>query len=86
MRREATTIKGEYRDHACMGMIEPNGWDLNEVKGQRREIKAFLVILEAKRRGSSEVFIPQGSRRRQCPHPIAHYIVMVPESRPFTGT
>ena len=29
-----TTEKGEYRSHACMTMIEPNSWGLNEVKDQ----------------------------------------------------
>ena len=29
-----TTALGEYRSHARMAMIEPNSWDLNEVKVQ----------------------------------------------------
>lgn len=29
-----TTVQGEYRSHARMAMIEPNSWDLSEVKVQ----------------------------------------------------
>jgi hypothetical protein len=34
-------MKGECRAHASMGMIEPDGWNLNEVKGQRTPLRGY---------------------------------------------
>ena len=34
VRTRGTTVQGEYRSHARMAMIEPNSWDLSEVKVQ----------------------------------------------------